>query len=46
MYDKVDGFRDMVCSGYIDMRKGKDLTDDNDFVKYFQMVIKKRMDED
>ena len=47
-YD-LEGFRDtqshvMVCAGYSDLREGKDLKTDKDLVKYFQMVIKKRID--
>ena len=49
VYSKVEGFRDtqshvMVCAGYSDLREGKDLNTDKDLVKYFQMVIKKRID--
>ena len=51
VYDKVVGCRDtqshvMLCSGHADMSEGKDLAEDKDLVKYFQMVIKKRMDEE
>ena len=51
VYDKVEGNRDtqahvMVCPGYADLRENKDLHDDKDLVKYFQLVIKQRTDSE
>ena len=50
-YDKVEGQRDtqahvMVCPGYADLREDKDLHNDKDLVKYFQLVIKQRTDSE
>ena len=36
----------MVCPGYDDLRQDMNLDEDRDLVKYFSMVIKRRLDTD
>ena len=48
-HDQVVGYRDtqthiLSCEGYADLRENKDLTCDKDLVKYFSLVIKKRLE--
>ena len=47
---QLEGSRDtqshiMVCKGYQEMRQDLDLNKDKDLVKYFDMVIKERLDK-
>ena len=36
----------MRCTGYADLHKDLDLADDKDLVRYFNTVIKKRIDDE
>ena len=45
----VTGQRDtqthvLICPGYAELRQGMNLDEDSDLVKYFSLVIKRRLD--
>ena len=48
---QIGGRRDtqthiMICPGYVELRKDKNLDEDRDLVRYFSEVIRKRLDTD